>query len=76
MVYFDAFSPNVQPELWTEEIFKKIFEMMNDNGILVTYCAKGQVKRNMKSAGFNVEGLPGPKGKREVVRARKDLENI
>ncbi|MDD5570393.1 MAG: tRNA (5-methylaminomethyl-2-thiouridine)(34)-methyltransferase MnmD [Bacteroidales bacterium] len=71
LIYFDAFSPEVQPELWTENIFKKIFDRLNINGILTTYSAKGEVKRNLKSAGFTIESLPGPKGKREVTRARK-----
>lgn len=68
LVYFDAFAPRVQPELWTEEIFSKLFSVMTANSILVTYCAKGEVKRNLKKAGFIVETLPGPPGKREMVR--------
>ncbi|MFA6923310.1 MAG: tRNA (5-methylaminomethyl-2-thiouridine)(34)-methyltransferase MnmD [Bacteroidales bacterium] len=71
LIYFDAFSPDVQPELWTQNIFKKTFDYLNNNGILTTYSAKGEVKRNLKSAGFSVESLPGPKGKREVTRAIK-----
>jgi len=70
LIYFDAFAPDVQPELWTEEIFDKLYKMMNPGGILVTYCCKGIVKRNMKAAGFDIEKLPGPPGKREVLRAR------
>ena len=69
VIYFDAFAPNVQPELWTKEIFEKMHAVLNEGGILVTYCAKGEVKRNMRSAGFSVEGLPGPQGKREMTRA-------
>jgi tRNA U34 5-methylaminomethyl-2-thiouridine-forming methyltransferase MnmC len=72
VIYYDAFAPDVQPELWTEDIFRKCFELLNNNGCLVTYCAKGQVKRNLKSAGFTLEGLPGPKGKREMTRAIKN----
>lgn len=68
LVYYDAFAPRVQPELWTKAIFEKIFELMNNDGIMVTYCAKGEVKRNMKAAGFIVERLPGPLGKREMTR--------
>jgi len=68
VVYFDAFSPAVQPELWTEEIFGKLFSGMKGEGVLVTYSAKGQVRRNMQSAGFRVERLPGPAGKREMLR--------
>ncbi|MBL7789995.1 MAG: tRNA (5-methylaminomethyl-2-thiouridine)(34)-methyltransferase MnmD [Chitinophagales bacterium] len=75
LIYFDAFSPNAQPELWTESIFKKIYESMHSDGILVTYCAKGQVKRNLKTAGFLVESPAGPVGKREMTRARKTITN-
>ncbi len=71
LVYYDAFSPAVQPELWTAAIFEKIYKAMRLNGILVTYSAKGSVRRNMKEAGFGVERLPGPKGKREMIRAVK-----
>lgn len=71
VVYFDAFSPEVQPEMWTTEVFNKIFMAMKSNGVLVTYSAKGQVKRNLKECGFIIESIPGPKGKREITRARK-----
>lgn len=71
LVYFDAFAPNAQPELWTTDIFKKLYNIMASNGALVTYCAKGQVKRNLKEAGFKIESLPGPIGKREMTRALK-----
>lgn len=71
LVYFDAFAPDIQPELWTEQIFKKIASAMKTNGILLTYSAKGSVKRALKKSGFTVEGLPGPTGKREITRARK-----
>jgi tRNA U34 5-methylaminomethyl-2-thiouridine-forming methyltransferase MnmC len=71
VVYFDAFAPNSQPELWTVEAFEKIFHAMTEHAVLVTYCAKGQVKRNLKAAGFTVESLAGPPGKREMVRALK-----
>jgi len=71
LVYFDAFAPNAQPELWTTEIFEKIYGLVNKDGALVTYCAKGQVKRNLKAAGFKIESLPGPAGKREMTRAIK-----
>ncbi len=73
LIYFDAFAPDVQPELWSEEIFEKMYEALKPGGILVTYCAKGQVKRNMKAAGFTLEGIPGPPGKREMTRATKPL---
>ena len=71
LVYFDAFAPEVQPKLWTSEVFKKIFDLMETGGILTTYCAKGQVRRNMIEAGFEVERLPGPPGKRQMIRAVK-----
>ncbi len=71
LVYFDAFAPNKQPELWTVEIFKKMYQALKENGVLVTYCAKGQVKRDLRSVGFEVETLPGPRGKREMIRATK-----
>jgi len=73
LVYFDAFAPEVQPELWPEAIFKKIYNAMAPNGILVTYCCKGDVKRAMKTAGFTIEKLPGPPGKREMLRAKKEI---
>lgn len=69
LVFFDAFAPRVQPEMWTKEIFEKIFSCMNTGGVLVTYCSKGEVRRNMIAAGFTVEKVPGPPGKREMLRA-------
>jgi tRNA U34 5-methylaminomethyl-2-thiouridine-forming methyltransferase MnmC len=74
LVYFDAFGPDVQPELWTEGIFAKIYEATAEMGVLVTYSAKGSVRRALKSAGFHVEKLPGPPGKREITRAIKNSE--
>ncbi len=71
LVYFDAFGARVQPELWTETIFEKMFQALKKDGILVTYAAKGSVRRAMQSVGFIVERLPGPPGKREMLRARK-----
>ncbi|NAS11198.1 tRNA (5-methylaminomethyl-2-thiouridine)(34)-methyltransferase MnmD [Poritiphilus flavus] len=71
LVYFDAFGARVQPELWTEAIFVKMFKALKAEGILVTYAAKGSVRRAMESAGFRVERLPGPPGKREMLRAIK-----
>jgi len=69
LIYFDAFAPNTQPELWTNEIFEKMFAMLEPGGILVTYCSKGDVRRAMQAAGFIVEKHPGPRGKREMIRA-------
>jgi len=71
LVYFDAFSPNAQPELWEEELLAKVAEAMKPGGVLVTYCAKGAVKRRMKRIGLQVEALQGPPGKREMTRATK-----
>ncbi|WP_121666475.1 tRNA (5-methylaminomethyl-2-thiouridine)(34)-methyltransferase MnmD [Mesonia aquimarina] len=71
LIYFDAFGARVQPDLWTVEIFRKMYEALKPNGILVTYSAKGSVKRAMKTVGFLVEKLPGPPGKREMLRAQK-----
>ncbi len=71
LVYFDAFGARVQPELWTETIFLKMYRAMRKNGVLVTYAAKGSVRRAMQAVGFIVERLPGPPGKREMLRAKK-----
>jgi tRNA U34 5-methylaminomethyl-2-thiouridine-forming methyltransferase MnmC len=71
LVYYDAFSPESQPELWTSNVFQKIYDMLYPGGILTTYCAKGYVRRNMISAGFMTERLPGPPGKREMLRGTK-----
>ena len=71
LIYFDAFAPETQPELWTEDVFRRLYNMMDNEGILVTYCAKGAVKRTLKKVGFEVEALPGPPGKREMTRAIK-----
>ncbi|MEM8528374.1 MAG: tRNA (5-methylaminomethyl-2-thiouridine)(34)-methyltransferase MnmD [Bacteroidota bacterium] len=71
IIYFDAFAPNSQPELWELPIMEKMFAALKKDGILVTYCAKGEVKRTMKKAGFTVERLKGPPGKREMTKAVK-----
>lgn len=71
LIYFDAFGPRVQPELWTEAIFLKMYNALKSKGILTTYCAQGAARRAMQSAGFEVERLPGPPGKREMLRASK-----
>lgn len=73
LVFFDAFGPDTQPELWTREMFEKIFHSMKPGGVLVTYCVKGDVRRAMKAAGFEVKKIPGPKGKREMSRAVKPV---
>jgi tRNA U34 5-methylaminomethyl-2-thiouridine-forming methyltransferase MnmC len=76
VIYFDAFAPDVQPDMWTEDVFKKLYSILCPGGILVTYCAKGQVKRNLKAAGFAIESLPGPPGKREMTRGRKKEKEV
>ena len=73
VIYFDAFAPNAQPELWTKEIFEKMNKLLLPGGILVTYCSKGDVKRAMIAAGFEVEKLKGPLRKREMLRAIKKM---
>lgn len=71
LIYFDAFGARVQPELWTEVIFEKMYKALKTGGVLVTYSAKGSVRRAMQSVGFLVEKLPGPPGKREMLRGKK-----
>jgi tRNA U34 5-methylaminomethyl-2-thiouridine-forming methyltransferase MnmC len=71
LIYFDAFGARVQPELWTELVFDKMYKALNKQGVLVTYAAKGSVRRAMQAVGFVVERLPGPPGKREMLRALK-----
>ena len=73
LIYFDAFDPKVQPELWTKRFFDKIFSILSPDGILVTYSSKGDVRRAMLASGFSVEKIPGAKGKREMIRAAKKL---
>lgn len=71
LVYYDAFAPEKQPGIWTEEIFNRLYTLSNSGAILTTYCAKGAVRRMLQSAGYHVERLPGPPGKREILRAVK-----
>ncbi|MBQ4914353.1 tRNA (5-methylaminomethyl-2-thiouridine)(34)-methyltransferase MnmD [Maribacter sp. MMG018] len=71
LIYFDAFGARVQPELWTVQIFDKMYKSLKQGGVLVTYSAKGSVRRAMQEVGFVVERLPGPPGKREMLRACK-----
>lgn len=71
IIYFDAFSPRQVPYMWTVEVFKQMYEALNPGGILVTFCAQGQFKRDLKAAGFEVETLPGAPGKREMTRGVK-----
>ena len=71
LIYYDAFAPSAQENLWTEEIFAQMHSFLKPSGALVTYCAKGSVKRALRSVGFEVQSLPGPPGKREMTRAIK-----
>ncbi len=71
LIYYDAFGARVQPELWTIAIFERMYEALKNDGVLVTYSAKGSVRRAMMEVGFIVERLPGPPGKREMLRATK-----
>lgn len=72
LIYFDAFAPDKQPEMWNQAIFDKLYALTSPEGILTTYCAKGVVRRMMQAAGYQVERIPGPPGKREMLRARKE----
>ncbi|MDP1621932.1 MAG: tRNA (5-methylaminomethyl-2-thiouridine)(34)-methyltransferase MnmD [Bacteroidales bacterium] len=74
LIYFDAFGPDVQPELWTERIFRNLGNIMSTGGILVTYSVKGTVVRALQSAGFQTEKKPGPPGKRHILRASKSFQ--
>jgi tRNA U34 5-methylaminomethyl-2-thiouridine-forming methyltransferase MnmC len=71
LIYFDAFAPQAQPELWTAAVLGAMYASLHPEGALVTYCAKGEVKRTLKKVGFKVETLKGPPGKREMTRAVK-----
>lgn len=71
LVYYDAFGPRAQEEMWNKSVFAHIYNMMSSNAVFVTYCAKGQVRRDLIEVGFSVERLPGPPGKREMLRATK-----
>ena len=73
LVYYDAFDPAAQPELWTEEVFGHLFGQLAPGALLVTYCSKGAVRRALQAVGFKTEKLPGPPGKREFLRAHKPV---
>ena len=73
LIYFDAFAPGAQPELWETPVMEIMYRSLKPGGVLTTYCAKGAVKRTMKSIGFTIEALPGPPGKREMTRAKKQV---
>lgn len=76
IIYYDAFAPAAQPELWTKEVFEQLLPMLAPDGILVTYCSKGDVRRALLAAGFSVEKIPGPPGKREMIRASKNNNDL
>lgn len=71
LIYYDAFGPRVQPELWESQLLEKMYRALLPKGVWVTYCAKGSVRRSLQEIGFTVERLPGPPGKREMLRATK-----
>lgn len=73
VIYYDAFAPSKQPEMWTPEVLRKVTDHLAPGGIWVTYCAKGQVKRDLASFGLTVETLPGPPGKKEMIRATRSF---
>jgi len=75
VIFYDAFAPAAQPELWTQPVFEKLFAMLAPGGLLVTYCSKSNVRRAMQAAGFHVEKVPGPIGKREMLRGARGTLN-
>lgn len=76
IIYFDAFSPEKQPHLWDSNVFQNMHNLLKDGGFLVTYCAKGVVKRTMKAVGFEIEVLDGPPGKRQMTRGNKIIRSF
>jgi tRNA U34 5-methylaminomethyl-2-thiouridine-forming methyltransferase MnmC len=73
LVFYDAFAPGKQPEMWTEDILHKVAATVKKEGVIVTYCAKGSVRRTLAESGFIMERIPGPKGKKEILRGKKNL---
>ncbi len=73
LVYFDAFAPSKQPEMWSPDVLKKVVDAMSPNSIFVTYCAKGEVRRNLQSLGLEMHRIPGPPGKREMLVGKKEI---
>ena len=71
LIYFDAFAPNKQPEIWHKDILNKVFMFLDEKSVFVTYCAQGQVKRDLKNVGFTLQSLQGPPGKKEMIRGIK-----
>jgi tRNA U34 5-methylaminomethyl-2-thiouridine-forming methyltransferase MnmC len=76
LVYYDAFAPGKQPEMWTDEIIRKVASTVKNEGLLVTYCAKGTVRRSLSAAGFQMERIPGPIGKKEILRGKKTNQEL
>lgn len=76
LVYFDAFNPDVQPHLWTTEVFIHFYQALHPDSLLVTYCVKGIVKQALRASGFTLKRLPGPPGKREMLRATKNAPQL
>lgn len=72
LIFFDAFAPEKQPDLWSQEVFTKIYQLCNPGALLITYSSKGDVRRALQASSFKVEKVPGPPGKREIVRAKKE----
>ena len=71
LIFFDAFAPNKQPEMWSADVMQKMYNFLNEGGLLTTYCCQGEVKRTLKSVGFEVQKVQGPPGKREMINAWK-----
>lgn len=71
IIYFDAFGPRAQGDMWNKELFEQLYELTSTEGVFVTYCAKGQVRRDLQEVGYRMERLPGPPGKREMLRGVK-----
>ncbi|OUO51962.1 SAM-dependent methyltransferase [Parabacteroides sp. An277] len=76
LIYFDAFAPEKQPEMWTQAMYEKLYQCAAEGAVLTTYCAKGEVRRGMQAAGFEMERLPGPPGKRHILRGRKRITSV
>lgn len=76
LIYFDAFAPDKQPEMWEPAIFERLYDLASPGAIIVTYCAKGEVRRRMIDAGFKMERLPGPVGKRHMLRGVKPIISV
>ena len=74
VIYYDAFAPEKQPEMWNDDIYNKLFSMSNNGCVITTYCAKGVVRRGLRDAGFTMERIPGPPGKREMIRGTKNID--